>query len=258
MIDETAFNCPHCGALAKQFWHSVNASELKDSATPQVLNQADFEEFMNRDLPKDEPSQSLVDWVSNMASGRPFLHRTSDSIYARYELRNLSVSRCFNCKDIAIWIYENVVYPTTGEAPAANPDMPASVRIDYDEASTILGMSPRGAAALIRLAIQKLCIELGQTGKNLNLDISNLVQSGLDTRVQQSLDAVRVIGNNAVHPGQIDLNDNRGVAESLFKLTNLIVDKTISEPKLVQSVYDSLPESNLKQIRKRDGGRENN
>jgi hypothetical protein len=38
--------------------------------------------------------------------------------------------------------------------------------------------------------------------------------------VQQSLDIVRVIGNDAVHPGQIDLTDDIETATKLFVLIN--------------------------------------
>ncbi|MGR3822084.1 MAG: DUF4145 domain-containing protein [Salipiger marinus] len=131
--------------------------------------------------------------------------------------------------------------------------MPEGIRIVYQEASSILEQSPRGAAALIRLAIQKLCKELGQTGENIYQDIGGLVKAGLDPKVQQALDAVRIIGNNAVHPGEIDLADDRPIAESLFKLLNFIVEKTISEPKHVAEIYASLPEGALQSVKKRDG-----
>jgi len=106
--------------------------------------------------------------------------------------------------------------------------------------------------ALIRLAIQKLCKGLGQPGKNINDDIKGLVAKGLDPRVQKALDAVRVIGNNAVHPGQIDLRDDRATAESLFGLLNIVVEKMISEPKHIDEVYASLPESARQAIERRD------
>nr|WP_246787276.1 DUF4145 domain-containing protein [Rhizobium leguminosarum] len=123
---------------------------------------------------------------------------------------------------------------------------------DYDEARSIVQKSPRGAAALLRLAIQKLCKHLGESGKNINDDIASLVAKGLDYRIQKALDVLRVIGNEAVHPGTIDLNDDPNTAESLFKLFNLIVEKMISEPKLVEEVYASLPPEKLKQIEQRD------
>ena len=123
---------------------------------------------------------------------------------------------------------------------------------DYEEASTILDPSPRGAAALLRLGIQKLCKHLGEKGDNINEDIAALVQKGLDHRVQQALDIVRVVGNNAVHPGQIDLKDNRATAEQLFGLANLIAEIMITQPKHVASLYDTLPENARKAIQKRD------
>jgi Domain of unknown function (DUF4145) len=134
-----------------------------------------------------------------------------------------------------------------------NPDLPESVRRDYDEASTILDLSPRGAAALLRLGIQVLCRHLGEKGKNINDDIASLVRKGLDERVQQSLDVVRVVGNNAVHPGQVDLRDDRATAERLFGLVNLIAEIMISRPKHVKEMYESLPEDARKAIEKRDG-----
>ncbi len=170
------------------------------------------------------------------------------------DLYNTFVSQCFSCARISIWVRDKTVYPQRGEAPPANPDLPEDIRRDYDEASRILNLSPRGAAALIRLAIQKLCKEFGKSGKNINNDIGALVAEGLDSRVQKALDAVRVIGNNAVHPGQLDLRDDRATAESLFGLLNLIVDKMISEPKRVNEVYDKLPEGKRQAIEKRDGG----
>ena len=97
-----------------------------------------------------------------------------------------------------------------------------------------------------------MCKHLGERGKNINDDIGSLVTKGLDVRVKQALDVVRVIGNDAVHPGQIDLRDDRATAESLFGLVNLIAEKTISEPKHVEELFAGLPETAKKQIENRD------
>jgi hypothetical protein len=99
---------------------------------------------------------------------------------------------------------------------------------------------------------QKLCKELGEKGKDINDDIASLVRKGLDARVQMALDAVRVIGNNAAHPGKLDLRDDRPTAETLFDLVNLICEKMISEPKHVKAVYEKLPQSAREAIEKRD------
>jgi hypothetical protein len=45
---------------------------------------------------------------------------------------------------------------------------------------------------------------LGEKGDS-SPAIGNLVKKGLPPMTQESLDCVRVIGNNAVHPGELDL-----------------------------------------------------
>lgn len=250
-VKETAFNCPHCGALARQFWFSVHADAMKKDALPLVIDAKRLEEIDLTHIEEKEERERLKKWAEKKAKGRPFFD--GNSKYREVDVNNVWLSHCYNCSEIALWICDRMVYPQRGEAPVANADMPDDIRRDYDEASAILDQSPRGAAALIRLAIQKLCKELGQPGKNINDDIGTLVKRGLDARVQQALDAVRVIGNSAVHPGQIDLLDDRATAETLFKLLNLIVDRTISEPKHIGEVYASLPEGAIRAIEKRDG-----
>jgi hypothetical protein len=84
-------------------------------------------------------------------------------------------------------------------------------------------------------------------------DIASLVAKGLNRLVQQSLDIVRVIGNEAVHPGTIDLRDDRDTALQLFKLVNLIAEQMISTPKHVNQIFDSLPVAKKAAIEKRDG-----
>lgn len=221
-----AFTCPHCNVFAQQMWHIAGAKPIY--RVPEELSSGHTD-------PQDV--------TPSVGSG---------SSIGCHSLIGILVSSCTSCERIVIWNGRTAIYPTIGFAAEANPDMPYDVRRDYDEASAIVSTSPRGAAALLRLAIQKLCKELNQPGKNINDDIGALVKEGLDTRVQQALDAVRVIGNNAVHPGQLDLRDDRATAEALFKLINLIVDKTISEPKHVAEVYASLPESAIKAIEWRD------
>jgi hypothetical protein len=127
------------------------------------------------------------------------------------------------------------------DGPAPNADMPEDIAKDFAEARTILKMSPRGAAALLRLCVQKLCRHLGGEGKTIDAAIESMVENGLSPIVQQALDSVRVIGNESVHPGTMDLRDDHDTAEKLFGLVNLIVDRMISHPSQVQSIYETLP-----------------
>jgi len=172
----------------------------------------------------------------------------------QFEDGRFIISQCERCLYPTIWLGDRMIFPNTGGAEPPNPDLPDDIKSDYEEARSILAASPRGSAALLRLAIQKLCFHLGQPGKNINNDIAALVSAGLPPRVQEALDSVRVIGNEAVHPGTIDLRDNRAVAGALFKLVNFIATKLITEPNEISSIYGSLPREKLDAIAKRDKG----
>lgn len=70
--------------------------------------------------------------------------------------------------------------------------------------------------------------------------------------VQQALDYCRVVGNNSVHPGEINLNDTPEIAYSLFEMVNFIVEDRIARPKQVQALYNQLPQGARNAIEKRD------
>lgn len=167
------------------------------------------------------------------------------------EHNEVRVAKCVHCENHSLWVEELMVYPDNVNAPKPNDDMPASVKQFYTEAASIYQKSPRGAAALLRLGIQILCKELGESGTNINSDIKHLVAKGLPPIVQQSLDIVRVTGNEAVHPGQIDTDDPK-VVGSLFELTNIVVQYMISLPKQVSELYSTLPEDKVDAIQNRD------
>ena len=170
----------------------------------------------------------------------------------QYQPQEFTLSRCNSSTFPTIWLNRSMIFPlgSTGEAPS--PDLPADVGVDFEEARAIAAASPRGAAALLRLCVQKLCRHLGEPGVNINTDIGSLVAKGLPPRVQQALDSVRVIGNEAVHPGSLDLRDDQQAANRLFRLVNFIAQKMITEPREIEALYDSLPADKLAGIAKRD------
>lgn len=168
-------------------------------------------------------------------------------------LEDAKVCFCTHCGNFSIWYNYKMIYPEFSGVEPPNSDLNSDIQKDYQEAASILQKSPRGAAALLRLAIQKLMIQLGEKGKDLNTDIANLVKKGLPIKVQQSLDALRVIGNEAIHPGELDLRDDQATTEQLFKLVNFIAEKMITEPKEIETIYEKIPESKKQQIKKRDG-----
>jgi hypothetical protein len=169
------------------------------------------------------------------------------------QIDGLVLAVCDHCGKYSVWLNQKLLFPAKRTAPTPHPDIPTGILADYEEASAVLQDSPRSSAALLRLAIQKLCKEFGQSGENLNSDIGELVKQGLPIQVQRALDIVRVVGNNQVHPGVLDVRDNPEIALRLFDLVNLIVEDRIARPKQIEAMYASLPENARKQIEDRDG-----
>ena len=228
-IEERAFDCPHCDAFAHQYKYHVNVKLM--------TNDQDVIKKMIQDRSKNKKN--------------PFIYNSTHIIESQ-NMGGVYFLRCSSCNELSIWIFSEIIWPLESGVPRPNPDLPDDVRSDYEEAGAILGSSPRGAAALLRLSIQKLCKHLGESGGNLNKDISELVKKGLPPLIKESLDSVRVIGNHAVHPSHIDLQDDPETARILFDLVNIIADSMISTPNKVKKVYESLPEGDKQAIKKRD------
>lgn len=192
-------------------------------------------------------------WAHRVAGHYSYIEPSGQAAQSQYTLTNYRTAKCTHCGNFSIWLSDKMVYPSSGTVEMANNDLPDDIKNDYNEAKDIVNISPRGAAALLRLAVQKLCIHLGEKGTNINDDIKSLVNKGLPQTMQQALDSVRVVGNNAVHPGKIDLNDDIEIAYALFGFVNIICEMLISQPKKVKEYYEKhIPENVRKGIEKRD------
>ena len=173
-------------------------------------------------------------------------------------IERISISVCSKCKKYAVWVDKKIVYPDASRAPLPVEDMPDDIKRDFEEARIIFNTSPRAAAALMRLALEKLLIYLdakNAEGDNLNKMIRNLVERGLPRKIQRACDVVRFIGNNSVHPGKIDVEDNEDIALALFGLLNIIVEDMIagSESRKIDEMYENyLPEHIRESIQRRD------
>jgi len=183
-----------------------------------------------------------------------FAHQVWDNLHNEdgYNVENFMCAKCERCGVASVWKGHEMIYPYSTSIPSPNEDLDKEIKKIYLEATSIFQKSPRASAALLRLSIQKLCVQLGKKGENINQDIGELVSDGLPPKIQQALDIVRVIGNNAVHPGEINLDDNQHTARRIFDLINLISYTMITQPKEIDSIYDSLPDTSKKAIELRD------
>ena len=236
-LKETAFNCPRCNAYAHQTWMGLFGSS-NESGVDVVKSGDDLSKVRHLIRIKEKA------WViPGLGDGT-----------RKGDVQSL-VSQCQRCDQFSYWIDKRLVYPKILTNPPPHGDMPYSVVGYYNEARQIAGDSPRAAAALLRLAAKKLCEELGETERNLNRAIGNLKKKGLSESVIQSLDSLRITGNEGgAHEGQIDLSgeDNKPLVEKLFWLLNFIVEKTIAEPRNIEETFHSMPEGQKQSVKARD------
>ena len=161
--------------------------------------------------------------------------------------------RCSHCKKYSYWDNETeqMVIPSESIIEHSHEDMPSEILSEYNEARSIFSKSPRASSALLRLSIQKLLPILGAKESNINKAIQELVDGGLSIKVQKALDICRVVGNNAIHPGEIDINETPEKARILFTMINFIIEDLIAKPKKIDEMYASLPKGALDAIETR-------
>jgi hypothetical protein len=164
-------------------------------------------------------------------------------------IKDLYICQCLQCNKLSFWYKGEMVYPDLIMLPEANYDLPEDIKKIYNQAALISKKSPAASAGLLRLAIQKLCVHLGEKGKNLNDDIKNLIEKkSLPEKIEKAFHIVRVIGNEALHPGEIDINDDEEIAFKLFEIVNIIGDYTITQPGKIDKIYNKLPENKRKSL----------
>lgn len=186
------------------------------------------------------------------------------------------LSTCVVCNESCIWdddpvkviksmldapgklVVGTLIWPKKNTAPKPSLDLPEMVLATYQEAAQVLPDSPRAAVALLRLAIQLLveCLLKKESTGDLNTDIGKLVKRGMRPQIQKALDIVRVTGNKAVHPAEIqfDGEDGQSVANTLFKLVNLIAEDQITQVREIEELFEgTLSEGQKQGVAKRDG-----
>jgi hypothetical protein len=145
-ITATAFNCPHCGVLTTQHWHYGHVEKYEKGKTPLIISQ-------------DDPGATFRfdSFTEAMRTEQPFIFNDAADSQSNSRLYNLDFTQCYQCEKLAVWIFDRLIYPVTGEAPPPNPDLPEDIKADYLEASSILHLSPRAASALTRTAASRSC-----------------------------------------------------------------------------------------------------
>lgn len=140
-----------------------------------------------------------------------------------------------------------MVHPSVSTTPLAHEDMPEDVKEVYDKARAVFPFSHEASSAMLRSALEQLLNHLDPSSNNLSKKLDRLIQKGtLPEPVIQAMDSIRLIGNDAIHPGKIQWDEPQEIALLLFELMNMIVEETITKPNKVRHLYSLLPESRKK------------
>ncbi len=159
---------------------------------------------------------------------------------------------CKHCSKHTIWHNEKMIFPRLSSIEKPNEYLSDEVKDLYNEAALILTDSPRAACGLLRLALYRMTLELGESGNNLNDNIGNLVEKGLTRPIQQAFDIIRVRGNQSLHDLAINLNEKPETAMKLFAIINIIASRMFEEPKKIEDEFQLLPKNSQESIVKRD------
>lgn len=221
-----SFNCPRCGAFAKQDWYELHGSAVSTGGSVIRIKDPDY--------------TSAVYGVST--------NRTP----------TWDVSLCFACNHYCLWADKALSFPDgdtvqMGRLHEPNEDMPEDARELFSEAVAVLPHSKRAAAALCRAALERLVKHIDPDApKKARLD-ERLVR--LEGRVSSPtidlMNVLRHVGNTALHGEQdgdgsaiiyVD-EDDETIAETFFLVINTIVDELITKPRRSAELYGTLPES---------------
>ena len=147
---------------------------------------------------------------------------------------------------------EKLIFPVKKLGEPPSEDMPKDVKEIYEEARGVVAESPRAAAALLRVALERLCTRLGENEGTLYQRIVNLKSKGLSESAIKNLHTVRITANEGgSHAGQIDLTNKDGpdIVNKLFFIINRIIEKTITDPREEEKMFKSLPKNKTRNLK---------
>jgi hypothetical protein len=124
-------------------------------------------------------------------------------------------------------LLEIMAWPIGTRRPPVPPEVPRSIRDDYEEAARVLPHSAKASAALSRRCLQHVLKEAAKTKADWLAQQIDEVKTILPPDIASNLDYVRTIGKFAVHPEK-------------SKVTGEIVDVESGEADWNLDVLDSL------------------
>ena len=232
-----SFNCPHCRVYSRQEWGYLRSRDFNDE---------DYDSNTEYDSPE------LVDYNTGYEYPDSNIKYVGPDPLGDICLDDsFAVSRCYHCKKWVLWKDLKIIYPRSITVENPNPDMPEVAKGWYMESAQILQDSPRASAALLRLALQEIINKVVKGGEKNDINENiRILSKEVDEDTWKAMDLIRIIGNNAVHPGEIQVEEEN--TEYMYNLLNIIVQKTISNKKQIGDRFKRLPKSIKESINRRN------
>lgn len=142
--------------------------------------------------------------------------------------------------------WEEIIYPRYF-ARSIDPSVPNKYQEAYNEANSVLALSPKASAALSRRLLQNiLWDEYNLKRRNLDTEIAEFIQlPNIPAEITEAVDAVRNVGNFAAHPikytntGEI-VDVEPGEAEWLLEVLEALLDFAFVQPGRARERKDKL------------------
>ena len=150
---------------------------------------------------------------------------------------SIDMYKCPECENISVIASSlgkgfkkpfRVLVNPTSSAKQYPVYIPKAIRDDYEEAYSIVNLSPKASATLSRRCLQGMIRDFWNIKKSKLADAINELQNKVTSSQWKAIDSVRKIGNIGAHM-ESDINTivevDSGEAEKLLKLIELLIDK---------------------------------
>jgi len=147
------------------------------------------------------------------------------------------------------FVKEEVLYPPTLRKRHVSDEVPERYKNDFQEAFSILLLSPKASAAISRRVLQDIFHNHFKIEKrNLLQELDEFIsRPGIPSELTEQMDAIRNIGNFAAHPtknintGEL-IDVEPGEAEWLLDTLEDLFDYAFVKPKKIKKQKDALNE----------------
>ena len=219
-LNDKSFKCLYCNITTTHSWN--NHVVALSASNIDIWERSDH--YEKKDVIKYVRGELYLSYEKNIVF---------DDVY---------VTVCHHCEKPTIWLDDNQtlkpILPSDNQYPSPSDKMPQEVKDVYNQAGSIADKSPRAANAMLRSAIEELMRIIVETPGDLNQMIEDAYKNNIITaHIKESLHSIRLLGNNALHPNQIRIEDDVDTND-IFNIINHIVDVTLHHSEVIENIQD--------------------